>query len=87
MRRPDDYPSSLGARRRAPMIPLKGAAFAAMEHTEPTSATSAREQAPAEIPRISSELLLCRARALEIEHDGKIYRLQLTRLGKLILTA
>jgi hemin uptake protein HemP len=58
-----------------------------MEYTETTSAPRAREQAPLEIPRISSEELLCRARALEIEHDGKIYRLQLTRLGKLILTA
>lgn len=58
-----------------------------MEHTEPTSATKVREQAPAEIPRISSEDLLCRQKALEIEHEGKIYRLQVTRLGKLILTA
>jgi hemin uptake protein HemP len=58
-----------------------------MEHTEPTFAAKAREQAPAEIPRISSEDLLCQAKALEIEHEGRIYRLQVTRLGKLILTA
>jgi hemin uptake protein HemP len=58
-----------------------------MEYTETTPAPRAREQAAPEIPRISSEVLLCRSRALEIEHEGKIYRLQLTRLGKLILTA
>jgi hemin uptake protein HemP len=37
--------------------------------------------------RISSADLFCQAKALEIEHDGKIYQLRVTRLGKLILTA
>ena len=37
--------------------------------------------------RLTSHDLLQQARAIEIEHDGKIYELRLTRLNKLILTA
>ncbi len=37
--------------------------------------------------RLSSHDLLQQARAIQIEHDGKIYELRLTRLNKLILTA
>lgn len=37
--------------------------------------------------RISSHDLFQQARAVEIEHEGKIYELRLTRLNKLILTA
>ena len=36
--------------------------------------------------RLSSELLLRGARSIEIVHGGEVYRLQATRLGKLILT-
>jgi hemin uptake protein HemP len=35
---------------------------------------------------ISSEELLRGRRLLEIAHNGEVYRLQATRLGKLILT-
>ena len=37
--------------------------------------------------RLNSHDLLQQAKAIEIEHDGKIYELRLTRLNKLILTA
>ena len=37
--------------------------------------------------RLNSHDLLQQAKAVEIEHDGKIYELRLTRLNKLILTA
>jgi hemin uptake protein HemP len=37
--------------------------------------------------RLTSHDLLKQARAIEIEHDGRIYELRLTRLNKLILTA
>lgn len=37
--------------------------------------------------RISSHDLLQHGKAVEIEHEGKIYELRLTRLNKLILTA
>lgn len=37
--------------------------------------------------RLNSQDLLKQARAVQIEHDGKIYELRLTRLNKLILTA
>lgn len=37
--------------------------------------------------RVSSAELLKHARRVEIEHEGKIYELRVTRLNKLILTA
>jgi hemin uptake protein HemP len=40
-------------------------------------------QRPAPLP---SELLLRGRRLVEIAHNGEVYRLQATRLGKLILT-
>lgn len=42
---------------------------------------------PAQPVRLNSHDLLQHAKAVEIEHDGKIYELRLTRLNKLILTA
>ncbi|RJG08099.1 hemin uptake protein HemP [Noviherbaspirillum cavernae] len=37
--------------------------------------------------RIKSEELLQRSREIEIDHHGRIYRLRVTQLNKLILTA
>ena len=37
-------------------------------------------------PRLSSRDLLGPAREVEIEHEGMLYRLRITALGKLILT-
>ncbi len=37
--------------------------------------------------RIKSQELFKQAREVEIDHDGRIYRLRLTQLNKLILTA
>ncbi len=42
---------------------------------------------PAQPTRLNSHDLLQHAKAVEIEHEGKIYELRLTRLNKLILTA
>ena len=43
---------------------------------------------PGSVPRISSrELLAGAVREIEIEHEGRIYRLRLTQSNKLILTA
>jgi hemin uptake protein HemP len=39
-----------------------------------------------ERPRLTSSVLLQGHNVIEIEHRGEIYRLQLTRQGKLILT-
>jgi hemin uptake protein HemP len=39
------------------------------------------------VARIKSEDLLRQARELEIDHQGRIYRLRLTQSNKLILTA
>ncbi len=41
---------------------------------------------PSAIPRVSSQQLLGAASEIEIEHDGALYRLRRTALGKLILT-
>lgn len=38
-------------------------------------------------PRLNSRDLLQQAKSVQIEHDGKIYELRVTRLNKLILTA
>lgn len=38
------------------------------------------------LPLLDSRELLRGARLVEISHNGEIYRLQATRLGKLILT-
>jgi hemin uptake protein HemP len=48
----------------------------------PVSAQREAER-PAPLP---SELLLRGRRLVEIAHNGEVYRLQATRLGKLILT-
>ena len=47
---------------------------------------SALHNLPA-VPRINSQDLMRQARELEIDHKGKIYRLRITQLNKLILTA
>ena len=49
-----------------------------------SSSTQGDESAPAR-PLASSELLRG-AKCVEISHNGAVYRLQATRLGKLILT-
>lgn len=39
------------------------------------------------VPRINSRDLFRQMREVEIAHEGRIYRLRLTQLNKLILTA
>lgn len=56
-------------------------------HPQLPAAAAPAPSTGAEVPRISSTDLFCRAKALEIEHEGKVYQLRITRLGKLILTA
>ena len=47
------------------------------------AAPAPRDQRPEPLP---SERLLQGRRMVEITHNGEVYRLQATRLGKLILT-
>lgn len=57
-------------------------------HNQKFSAAPAACTAPATaVPRITSSALLQDCKAVEIEHAGKIYRLRVTQLNKLILTA
>lgn len=53
------------------------------------SASAARHEVMAEqaVPRINSRDLFRQMREVEIAHEGRIYRLRLTQLNKLILTA
>lgn len=51
------------------------------------AAPSARTSANVPIPRIKSQDLFQKMRELEIDHGGRIYKLRLTQLNKLILTA
>lgn len=54
----------------------------------PASAQSTPDQAPAPaVRRLRSQDLFQHLRELEIDHEGRIYRLRLTQLNKLILTA
>jgi len=62
----------------------------------PTQQETAREgdqsissygSAAASVMRIKSRDLFQQMREVEIDHDGRIYRLRLTQLNKLILTA
>ena len=39
------------------------------------------------LPRIKSSDLFQKSREIEIDHEGRIYRMRLTNLNKLILTA
>jgi hemin uptake protein HemP len=47
----------------------------------------ASDLATPSLPRIKSQELFKQAREVEIDHEGRIYRLRLTQLNKLILTA
>ncbi|QRX84600.1 hemin uptake protein HemP [Glaciimonas sp. PAMC28666] len=60
----------------------------AKEHPERAqSDTDATKAVPPAITRISSRDLFQQMRELEIDHGGRIYKLRLTQLNKLILTA
>ena len=53
--------------------------------TEAPAPAAVDQQAPSREPLSSAHLLQGR-RAIEISHNGTVYRLQATKLGKLILT-
>ncbi|MCU6500327.1 hemin uptake protein HemP [Rugamonas sp. A1-17] len=57
--------------------------------TPPAIHAAAVVTAPATAPakRITSASLMGDGREVEIEHSGRIYRLRITQLNKLILTA
>lgn len=55
--------------------------------TNPANTQSDTIPPGASAMRIKSEDLLRQAREVEIDHQGRIYRLRLTQLNKLILTA
>ena len=57
------------------------------EQAETVSATESPLRSLPAVQRISSQELMRQARELEIDHQGKIYRLRITQLNKLILTA
>lgn len=51
------------------------------------SSTDTGDYAGSTVARISSRDLFRCAREVEIDHEGRIYRLRLTQLNKLILNA
>ncbi|MES2259038.1 MAG: hemin uptake protein HemP [Pseudomonadota bacterium] len=53
----------------------------------PTAVPPAPVPAVPAVRRLSSASLMQAQREVEIEHGGKIYRLRITQLNKLILTA
>jgi hemin uptake protein HemP len=61
-----------------------------MDRQESPSQTRSADEKPAaakQVQRISSRELLGGIREIEIDHEGRIYRLRLTQANKLILTA
>jgi hemin uptake protein HemP len=60
----------------------------AQAHTAPHFAPASRpeHQAAHQTNRMDSADLLRGQKAVEIKHNGAVYRLQTTKLGKLILT-
>jgi hemin uptake protein HemP len=58
------------------------------QQNDPASAPSGAASSPAaRVNRLKSEDLLQQQREVEIDHHGRIYRLRVTQLNKLILTA
>ena len=55
-------------------------------HTTTPGQPAARTPEATRRPPLSSDELLRGGRLVEITHNGEVYRLQSTRLGKLILT-
>lgn len=57
--------------------------------TEVRDANAAADSgaAPTSVMRIKSQDLFRQMREIEIDHEGRIYRLRLTQLNKMILTA
>lgn len=58
-----------------------------MQSSKISVAPSARPALAEPVRRITSAALLQDEKAVEIEHGGKVYRLRVTLLNKLILTA
>lgn len=63
--------------------PARAAAAASAAHSAVEAASSPGSAAPA---TVDSSALLQGQKAVAISHNGALYRLQATRLGKLILT-
>lgn len=53
----------------------------------PKPAPAARQAQPVQVRRLTTAGLMQDQREVEIEHAGRIYRLRITQLNKLILTA
>ena len=48
---------------------------------------AAKDDRAGQVPRLDSRTLFGQGKSVHIEHEGKLYELRVTRLGKLILTA
>ena len=66
-------------------MPLSQPALA--PRPSPAVVSAANVSAIAPVKRISSAGLMDGGREVEIEHAGRVYRLRVTQLNKLILTA
>ena len=56
-------------------------------NTRPMLQGAIHDDKPISSPRFKSADLFQRSREIEIDHNGRIYRMRLTHLNKLILTA
>ena len=66
---------------RPPIMPVTGPGLVPPLEASPAAVAMERW-----VPRVSSHTIFSGAQELEIEHNGALYRLRQTSLGKLILT-
>lgn len=77
--------STMSIQPTSPSVP--GAALAtARPQVSAPECSPAQPPDPADGPALSSQALMQGRSAISITHNGTVYRLQATRLGKLILT-
>lgn len=55
--------------------------------TQPAERRDAQSTISKQVLRLNSRDLMQQTREVEIDHEGRIYRLRVTQLNKLILTA
>ena len=78
--------STMSIQPTSPSVPGAALATARPVDAPPEGNPAAQQADPADGPALSSQALMQGRSAISITHNGTVYRLQATRLGKLILT-
>ncbi len=76
----------MSTRNSRPFLPVAALATARTADSAPECSPAAQPPDTGDGPIFSSQALMQGRSAISITHNGTVYRLQATRLGKLILT-